>query len=79
VVVGVDPHVCLESFWFFGRVPSSSKEAIHICPEHGGGVIQRKERIFSTLLQLSHSYDAASTAFSCHVLGPRKCASNKRR
>ena len=50
--VHVDVQMVRQILKLLRGVPSLADEPSHMCPKHGTGVVQRKQRIFATLLQL---------------------------
>lgn len=49
MIVGVQLNVVPETSRIFCRAPSLSKKPVDVGPEHGKGVVQRKERVKSNL------------------------------
>ena len=50
--VHVDVQMVSQILKLLRGIPCTSNEPSHMCSEHGAGVVQRKQRIFATLLQL---------------------------
>jgi hypothetical protein len=63
VVAKINPEVINQSGLGLGRAPGSPKQPIHICPEHGASMVERKKRIKAYFLELSLSRDAATLTF----------------
>jgi hypothetical protein len=58
-----------QTLWGFAQTPRSSKEPIEICPEHGAGVVEGKERVEAEFFELSLPGDAASSSLRRDVPG----------
>ena len=53
---------------FLRGAPGPSDQAIDVRPEHGAGVVQRKERVEGLFLQLPLPADAAPTPGMPHMV-----------
>src|SRR5882672_3139727 len=62
--LGVKKEVCSEPVRSFGRAPGPSEHPIDIGPDHCSRVVERKERVEPSTLELALSGDAASLPFN---------------